>query len=267
MYLLSSIALLEVIKNKCYLRQSFKKVEKNGKVSIIHNNKIEYKYNRFKRPHTDIKIKNKIAVLFKSVRAAYNDYATQCGCDVVVPEKITSVRGLNTDLFKSFDVGQKFYYADINHAYFQVAYKMGMLPKKVYDKYKDNIEIKMYRNIALATVLAPKTIEYYNEGRYMTTITECNEIYNKIYTKIRITTYNIIGELTNLLGNRWISYNVDGICFTEDVLETVQAYFEKIDYSYKLLECEKLSETEFRQGDEVKKYYREIRPVSKIQEN
>lgn len=253
-----SYQLLMIIQNKCRLRQTFMRIERRNMVFLVKNKKTEYRFNRRKIKYNNKTIsRNRIAVLFKAVKQAYHDYITKNNFTIDVPKKIANVRGSNSQLFKNLAIGEKFYYLDVRHAYWQVAYKMGMLSEKLYNRYADDKEMKLFRNMSFACVLAPKKVDYIVRGCFMNTIIEDTSIYRELYRKIRHTTYNLIGYAKTLLNDKWIDYNIDGISFTADSLEQAEQIFKELDYVYTLNKCEKLNEYQYVKDDgEIKHFGR-----------
>jgi hypothetical protein len=259
-----SINLLHIIQNKCRLRQSFLKIERRNQVFIILDKKIQYKYSRRKSPNYNKTItRNRIAVLYKAVKQAYHDYIVKNNFEIDVPEKIASIRATNKNIFNNMAIGDMFYKIDISHAYWQISWRIGMLSDKLYENYNNDKQIKQFRNMSLTSVLAPKTVDVFINGRLRSTFIEDTTIYKHVYKKIRIICYNLIAEVKKSLGDKWIDYNVDAISFLPEALETVQNKLKELDYKYKIMECEKLSETEYREDDVVKYFYRKSKSYSK----
>lgn len=251
--------IFEVFREKSLAKQTFKKVEKRDSVYIIQDKKIQYKYNRIKKPsYVNGISRNRIAVLFKAVKKAYNDYIIKNSCDIDIPEKMGAVRGTNPELYQSLKVGEIFYHIDASHCYWRTAYLIGMLPENIYNRYANDKDMKRLRNMSLTAVLAPKTCEFVVNGNFAGRITEDTEIYNSVYTKIRTISYNLIFEALQKIGNDWILYNVDGICLLPVALETVKAMFTESGYPYTVSECHKLSEDQYEQGGEIKNFVRKI---------
>lgn len=247
--------IFEVFKQKCLMRETFKKVAKRDTIYIIQNGKIQYKYNSVKKHKYENKVASSvIAVLNKTVKKSYIDYAIKNKCDIYIPKQNGSVRSTNTHVYNSLPKGELFYEVDICHAYWQVAYKIGMIDEKTYNKYADNAKIKRFRNMSLTAVLAPKTVEYINKGRYCGRITEDTGIFNKIYTKIRRTCYNVLYDVLSEVNTNWIKYNIDGLAVLPDMLPIVERKLKQFGYKYTISECHKIDDKTYSSDGEIKNF-------------
>jgi len=155
--------------------------------------------------------------------------------------------------FKDLPDGQKFYYVDIKHCYWRIAYLIGVIPKGLYNKYRD--DYKLTRNIALSTLVSQPQREYYIDGELINTITCENDIYKKIYKNIRYTAYNNMGSIFEAVNDHSLGYHIDGIYVLEPGLAEVRRLLKNRNYPYRTINCEKLNDKEYRYGeDEVKTF-------------
>jgi hypothetical protein len=145
----------------------------------------------------------------------------------VIPEYPS--QGKNFKLFRELEPGTELAYIDIKHAYWRVAFILGYISKSTYKKYANDPEYKLGRNVALSTLVSKKRREVYIEGKYRDTI-HCNKnILETVYSNIRYKTYNIIGELAELLGDGCFLYRVDGLLSLYDMTTIMYCrdYFKK----------------------------------------
>lgn len=105
---------------------------------------------------------------------------------------------------------------DLNHAYWRVAYLKGYISQNTYDK---GLGEKMPKSVKLATISTlgrPKTYDVYVGGNY--SHTEKSDADNKlmdIYHDIRQSTYEIMQEISDALGNEFFCWRTDCIYFND----------------------------------------------------
>jgi hypothetical protein len=107
---------------------------------------------------------------------------------------------------------------DINHAYWRIAYLMGVISKKLYDKGL-LIEDKGLRLASLSNLSSKKEYQIIKNGE----ITEeyktlrYNEVLHTVYNNIRYTCYEHMTNIANLLGEDFICYKTDCIYYTDSL--------------------------------------------------
>ena len=160
--------------------------------------------------------------------------------------------------FKYLPMGAELCIIDIKHAYWIVAYNMGLISKKTYDLYADNPEYKLARNIALSTLTSKKEREYFVKGIHKYTIVCDNGLQKLIYANIRQTTYNLIGDLSEMLGSACYGYRVDGLVALYDfeVVKESKEYFKKHNVKFEITRYIKVSDTHMKNSNsgELKKF-------------
>jgi hypothetical protein len=251
--------LFQIYKEKCLKHQTFKRMDRRNKTTLIKDGRIQYVYYAVKKRTYNTRIsKSRISVLFRSVKEAYHKYIIENNFTIDVPEKKGMVRGKNIKLWQSLNIGDTYYCLDLSHAYWRQAKMIGMLHDKLYNKYKDDKDMKLFRNMAFAAVLAPKTVEYVVNGRYAGCFTEDTSIYNEVYKKIRFTVYNLIYDLKDILIDSWLEYNIDAIYFLPDSLKIAKKYMDDLGYIYTIEKCQKINNDEYvvLKGGEIKSFYR-----------
>jgi hypothetical protein len=158
--------------------------------------------------------------LFATVKKSINKYIVDNDFQIpVIPKKYDSVF-TNRLLFDQLPIGSEFYYVDVKHCYWRIAYLQGYISEYFYLKVLDNPELKIFRNMALSCIIAPKKMEYYTNGKLIWEVEEDTDIYNQIYENIRFTAWNIFGGLAyeKLGQEKTIGYYTDGImCFKQDL--------------------------------------------------
>lgn len=126
---------------------------------------------------------------------------------------------------------------DVNHCYWQVAYKLGYITKETYRRFKKP-KYKLMRNMSLASITSPKISEVYILGSMIATFKE-NKRYEKlIYDNIRSYTFNLFEELFEFIGgkkNNVLKYRIDGaVLVNDDVLKKAKMFFEEKGIEYKI---------------------------------
>ena len=127
---------------------------------------------------------------------------------------------------------------DIDHAYWRIAYNLGIIKYNTYFYGLDN-DYKALRLACLSTM--GKQRDYLQVVNGVVTnrvaIIEGNEDLANLYKVIRYTCYRYMHQLRKLLGNDFMSYNTDCIYFrdTKENREKVKEFLKKKDLEFKLL--------------------------------
>jgi hypothetical protein len=154
-------------------------------------------------------------------------------------------------------IGDKFYYIDISHCYWRIAYLKNYISKKLYENVLKKPELKIYRNMALACIVAPKKRQYFKNGEMILEISEDKELWKIIYDNIRFTSYNIIGNISSSedIKKYFIAYRTDGIMVTKPALKFVENMLKQHNLDYKVYNCVKVDDNH---------YYFDSKKVKKI---
>jgi hypothetical protein len=193
---------------------------------------------------TDVS-RSSIVSLIANVKKSFTKYIMKNNIDIeIVPQRFSATYR-NGLVYSDLAVGQEFYLIDLAHAYWRIAYIMGVISKRLYDSIKDNVQLKTFRNMSLACVKAPKWRIYYVGGREWHRITEANEIYNLVYKNIRYTCYNTMGDIKTQLGNECLFYRVDGIGVMPDYLDAVIDAMNHYQMLYTIVKCTKASNSSY----------------------
>jgi hypothetical protein len=121
------------------------------------------------------------------------------------------------------------------------------ISKKLYEDVLKKPELKIYRNMALACIVAPKKRKYYKNGELFIEISEDKELWKVIYDNIRFTSYNIVGEIANnnQVKKYFIAYRTDGIMITKPALKIVEIFLKKFNLEYKIYNCLKIDDNHY----------------------
>ena len=117
------------------------------------------------------------------------------------------------------DIFGKFTATDLNHAYWRIAYNLGIISEYTYLKGLRD-EFKSVRLAALSTIGASKKYQIIKNGELSTEykVVEGDENLQKIYKLIRYTCYRYMNMVKKLLGPDFICYKTDCIYYI-DTLE------------------------------------------------
>jgi hypothetical protein len=111
-----------------------------------------------------------ILSLFANVKKSINKYLVQHGLKINKIEKKYDSTFTNRLLFDSLPIGTSFYYIDVKHCYWRIAYLNGYISENYYKKILEKSDLKIYRNMALSCIIAAKTVEYYDNGKLINII-------------------------------------------------------------------------------------------------
>jgi len=130
--------------------------------------------------------------------------------------------------------------ADLNHAYWQIAYKLGIISKNTYESGL-NLKNKQVRLAALSTIGVGKTYNKFKNGTVDTKnkkVIGRDEEFIKVYTLIRYTCYKYMNRLKKILGDDFIAYKVDCIYYKYNLKneKIVNDFFKKNNLMIKKLE-------------------------------
>lgn len=200
-----------------------------------------------------------------NVRKSVNAYIINHNFNIPPVELMHAPTSSFPDRFKAMQNGEEFFYVDIKHCYWRVAYLMGLIPKNLYVAYKDSDDHKITRNIALSTLASTRKREYYEarqphergypESKLLYTIECVSDHYKQIYTNIRYTAYNLMGSIFMEVERDSLGYHIDGIFVTEESLGTVRTILKNRNYNYRTIKCSKLNNQEYLyNGDETKTF-------------
>lgn len=153
-----------------------------------------------------------ILSLFANVKKSINKHLLENSFDIDKIEKKYDSTFTNRLLFDSLPIGTQFDYIDVKHCYWRIAYLNGYISENYYKKILENPDLKIYRNMALSCIIAPKSVEYYEDGLLVNVIEEDTSIYHTIYENIRFKAWNIFGSLCfeKIGQHNTIGYYTDG---------------------------------------------------------
>lgn len=229
-------------------KKSFTLMKKRNEMNIFVDGKQIAKFKNKNSLYTLEKDESKSVLnLFATVKKSINKYLLDNDFKIEKVYKKHDSTYSNRALFDDLPVGFEFYYLDVKHCYWRIAYLKGYISEYFYLKVLENPELKIFRNMALSCIIAPKMKEYYKDGNLIWSIEEDTSIYNEVYESIRFTAWNIFGNLAfDKIGKeKTIGYYTDGImCFQEDV-PIVRTILARNKLQYKIVKCVKTDKRQY----------------------
>lgn len=159
----------------------------------------------------------------------------------------------NRDKFRSMKIGDEFYYIDIAHCYWRIAFLHKYISQKLYEGVLSKPKLKQYRSMALACIIAPRSRSYYDKGKMILEVSEERSLWKTIYDNIRFTSYNIMGDCAMEVEKNFIAYRTDGIMVTKPAVKKVQDFIKAAGFDYTVTRCIKVDASHYSNGTKVKK--------------
>ena len=180
-----------------------------------------------------------ILSLFANVKKSINKYLIKNDFNIQKLDKKYDSTFTNRILFDSLPKGTQFYYLDVKHCYWRIAYLNGYISENYYKKILENPDLKIYRNMALSCIIAPKSVEYYTNGELINVIEEDTSIYQTIYENIRYKAWNLFGSICfeKIGQEKTIGYYTDGIMVLSEDVPLVKAILTRNKLQYTITKC------------------------------
>ena len=129
---------------------------------------------------------------------------------------------------------------DINHAYWRIAYNLGIISEKTYRRGLGS-DCKAVRLAALSTLGRKKAFKKYEKGEALKEFVitqEQQENLQLLYTIIRFSCFEMMFEASKILGNDFDAWKTDCIYFrdTEKNRKAMDEFFTMKGCTYKILE-------------------------------
>ena len=195
-----SLGLMQDLKKNFRVRKStnFKEIITNGGTQkVIFNDTNKFKGGLF---------------LFGMVKSDLNAYIKENGYITHYDE--LPVNCINDNFDKKFRVVG----VDINNAYWSIAYLKGYISENTYLKGLSKKEYKPIRLSALSSLGKSRTYEVFENGIHVRNeIKVGNDELQNFYLDIRYSTYGVMYEVANKLGNDFHSWKTDCIIFKDTI--------------------------------------------------
>ena len=128
-----------------------------------------------------------------------------------------------------FNLENKVVGIDMDNAYWTIAYLKGYISENTYNKGLEKKEFKPIRLSALSTLGKGKTYKVYKNGKYkFDEIAKANKELENFYLDIRYSTYGVLLEIANELGDDFHSWKTDCIFF-KDNKENINLVRKRLD--------------------------------------
>lgn len=195
-----------------------------------------------------LKIKNDGLVLFSNVKKSINKFIIDKGFDIEEVYQLHPAKLSNRVLFHDLDIGAEFILIDVKHCYWRIAYLKGYVSKKLYESVieHEDPQFKLWRNMSLSCIIAPKKVQVFKNGREYPLIEEDTTLYKRIYSNIRFTAWNIFGNICENIGlENVLGYNTDGIMVFQEHIAKVTSVLSRNKLKYTIKKCFKHSHNEY----------------------
>jgi hypothetical protein len=196
-----------------------------GNYSYVSSNLTKRKQNAFKKG----------MFLFGMVRKDANLYIKNY--EIKLPKQYKQIE--YTGELNEEDILGKVTGTDLNHAYWRIAYNLGIISENTYEKGLNN-DFKQVRLAALSTMGSRKKYLIIKNGILTKNfkVYEGDEELRKVYTFIRYTCYKYMNQLKKILGKDFLCYKTDAIYYidTKTNREKVNNFLIEKDLLMKQLE-------------------------------
>ena len=170
--------------------------------------------------------------IFGLVANCARDYCKKY--DVVPPKKSVPAQHIGNAL--KHHRGKPVAQTDISHAYWRIAFQMGVLSEKVYEKGLQ-IPQKWTKLAALSNLSSDKVYIQYHDGKMTTkrVVKVAPETYKVLYGNIRNECYRHMQNIKKLLGSNFLRYNTDAVFYVDTPRnrKLVQGYLDEAGFQYK----------------------------------
>lgn len=245
---------------------------KQDAVFLQHRNKISIRQNKRELVSYDKSYKSKVIFdgelskkevmkFFSIVRKSVDKYILKNDFNVEPISQIASItKSFNYEIFKNIPNNHEFWIFDLNNAYWQMMYRMGIIDKSIYLKYRNDANYKLLKQVAIGLINEPKKARFMRNGKFVKDkdgrellIVEDNKEWRIVYSNVRLSCYNVPISIIQELKNNYIFFNQDAVAVTLDLEKKVREYMELHDLDYKMQLCVKLNDYEYMQGDKLRK--------------
>lgn len=237
---------LEIFKsNLISKRLTFKIVYKRSDACIVRSGKEVAKLVLSKNR---IKISNEALSLFSHVKKSINKFIMSNNLDIEEIYQFYPAKFFNRILFADLEKDAEFTLIDVKHCYWRIAYLKGYIDLKLYESVINNQDpqYKLWRNMSLSCIIAPKKVQIFKNGKEFPIIEEDNTLYKKIYGNIRFTAWNLFGSICEKIGREnVIGYNTDGIMVFNEDATRVTSTLARNKLQYTVKKCRKFSNDEY----------------------
>lgn len=240
---------LEIYKyNLCKRKKTFQiEYKRNERHILVNGKKVAKLKQRNSISPLEKEDSQKVLNLFASVKKSVNSYLLKNNFSFQKIQKKYDSSFRNSVLFKTMPTGTKFVYVDVKHCYWRIAFLMGYISPYFYEKILSSPDMKLWRNMALSCIIAPRKVEHFKDGVSMGVISEDTKCYEQVYENIRFFAWNLFGRLCfeKIGKENCLGYFTDGIMIFPEDLPKVKTVLARNKLQYRIIDCEKVSNKEF----------------------
>lgn len=164
-------------------------------------------------------------------------------------------RSRNYLVWDSLKAGHYFYNVDLSSAYWQIAFKLGYIPKSLFDSFLHVDSYKESKRYCISFLgrssRAIYRVSNNDLGIIYHTVSCDTRPLKRVYDNIRNHLYSCIQGSIFGIGD-YVEYNIDGVSVLAKDLDLVRSRFKGLGLCYKITECRKLSDYEYRYGCKLK---------------
>lgn len=179
--------------------------------------------------------------LISSVKRSALKYIASKDFHIPKIEQIYSSIYTDPKIWVNINDGGQFYIVDAKHCFWRIAYNMGVINEQTYRKHCDNPDSKVIRNIALAVLESDRKREYFIEKELIAEIHCDNTLLKQIYENIRFASYNMCGEIHELIPDYCFAYRTDAVFVLPEGVKAAKKVFRKNNMLIKLEKCTKVT--------------------------
>lgn len=145
-----------------------------------------------------------------------------------------------------------FYNIDLSSAYWQMAFRLNYISKKLYENYIYKDEFKEAKRYCVSFLARENEMSYF-DNREINVVKCDTSALDRVYSNIRNHLYNTI-DLLKQNSTTWINYNIDGISVSSKELEKICSMLDEMQLIYKVNECIKIDKIEYYQKGKIRKF-------------
>lgn len=264
-----------VVKEKEYLQIFDNIVSQKGNATLInkrHNKTLFYfgkAYTLKKKKTPNLLPKEneltnmEVGRFFMLVSKFVNEYIIRNDFEITdIKRETYNFRVRNNKAFDSLQTGEYFWCFDVNNAYWQMMYKLGIISENVYNKYAYNNKYKLIKKIAIGLTVSGQTARFLQNGEVLKSkdgkeliVYEDKTLWKRVYKNVRHMTYNIPVDVINKIGaDNYIFYNQDAVAVKNEFKKDADDFFLDNGIDYKKILCRKISDSEYMFGSEKRTF-------------
>lgn len=224
-------------------------VEEKGDNQIIFlNHRVVGRTKKTSSLPKDKFLKTEALLLFSTVKRSITKQIIKLGLNVPTVECDCTSTWRNNKLYYSLKPKDKFFYVDVSHCYWRIAFLQGWISEKLYKSVLGKEHLKQFRNMSLSCIVTPKVRKYYINGDVENRIfVEDKNLYQRVYNNIRFTSYNLCDTVRKKVGDdNLLFYKTDGFLVMEEALAEVHEIIFENNFECKINECYKIDNKYFK---------------------